>query len=143
MADINRVVLTGRLTRDVELRTIPSGTSVAQFGMAVNRRRKNDAGEWVEEANFFNIVVWGRQGENCANYIHKGSPVAIEGRLQSRSWETEDGQKRNVVEVVADNVQFLGTREGGGQQGGGQQDGSKEPGGFTEINSGSEADVPF
>ncbi len=135
MADINRVVLTGRLTRDVELRTIPSGTSVAQFGMAVNRRRKNDAGEWVEEANFFNIVVWGRQGENCANYIHKGSPVAVEGRLQSRSWETEDGQKRSVVEVVADNVQFLGSREGGG---GGQQEG-----GFKEINSGSEADVPF
>lgn len=134
MADINRVVLTGRLTRDVELRTIPSGTSVAQFGMAVNRRRKNEAGEWTEEANFFNIVVWGRQGENCANYIHKGSPVAIEGRLQSRSWETEDGQKRSVVEVVADNVQFLGSREGGG----GQQDG-----GFKEINSGSEADVPF
>jgi single-strand DNA-binding protein len=142
MADINRVVLTGRLTRDVELRTIPSGTSVAQFGMAVNRRRKNDAGEWVEEANFFNIVVWGRQGENCANYIHKGSPVAIEGRLQSRSWETEDGQKRNVVEVVADNVQFLGTREGGSSQGG-QQENSKDAGGFTEINSGSEADVPF
>ncbi len=134
MADINRVVLTGRLTRDVELRTIPSGTSVAQFGLAVNRNRKNDAGEWIEEPSFFNIVVWGRQGENCANFLHKGSPVTLEGRLQSRSWETEDGQKRSVVEVVAENVRFTGSREGGG----GQQDG-----GFKEINSGSEADVPF
>ncbi len=138
MADINRVVLTGRLTRDVELRTIPSGTSVAQFGLAVNRSRKNEAGEWIEEASFFNIVVWGRQGENCANYIHKGSPVTLEGRLQSRSWETEDGQKRSVVEVVAENVRFTGAREGSGGGGGGQQDG-----GFKEINSGSEADVPF
>jgi single-strand DNA-binding protein len=142
MADINRVVLTGRLTRDIELRTIPSGTSVAQFGLAVNRSRKNDAGEWVEEPNFFNIVVWGRQGENCANFLHKGSPVTLEGRLQSRSWETEDGQKRSVVEVVAENVRFTGSREGSG--GGGQQSGSSQgDGGFKEINSGSEADVPF
>lgn len=136
MADVNRVVLTGRLTRDVELRSTPNGATVGNFGLAVNRRRKNEAGEWIEEANFFNIVVWGRQAENCAQFLAKGSPAAIDGRLQSRSWETEDGQKRNVVEVVADNVQFLGGRGEGGR-GGGQTETE-----FTEIGGGSE-DAPF
>lgn len=135
MASLNKVILIGNLTRDVELRSTPSGTTVGGFGIAVNRRRKNEAGEWIEEASFFNVVVWGTLAERCNEYIHKGSQVAIEGRLQSRSWETEDGQKRNVVEVVAENVQFLGGRGEGG--------GSKQAGGFTEVTGGSEADVPF
>lgn len=112
MASLNRVILIGNLTRDPELRYTPSGQSVANFGIAVNRRRRTPENEWVDEVDFFNIVVWGKSAENCANYISKGSPVAIEGRLSSRSWETEDGQKRNVVEVVAQSVQFLGGRRG-------------------------------
>jgi single-strand DNA-binding protein len=137
MADINCVVISGRLTRDVELKTIPSGTAVAEFGLAVNRNRKNDAGEWVEEASFFNIVVWGRQGENCAQYLSKGSAAAVQGRLRSRSWESQDGQKRTVVEVVAENVQFMGGRGDGGG-------GKKQESDFTEIGTaGSENGAPF
>lgn len=141
MANLNRVILIGNLTRDVELRSIPSGTTVGNFGIAVNRRRKNEAGEWTEEASFFNIVVWGNQAEKCAEYIHKGSSVAIEGRLQSRSWETEDGQKRSVVEVVAENVQFLGGRG----EGGGGRNRDKGSGGFVDINKGGSEDpnIPF
>jgi len=108
MANLNRVILIGNLTRDPELRYTPSGRAVANFGLAVNRRYTKKDGEQVKEVDFFNIVVWAKQAENCAEYIHKGSPVAVEGRLQSRSWETSNGDKRNTVEVVADNVQFLG-----------------------------------
>lgn len=110
MASLNRVILVGNLTRDPELRYTPSGTSVANFGIAVNRRRTNKQGERVDEVDYFNVVVWGKLAELCCNYIFKGSPVALEGRLSSRSWETEDGQKRNTVEVIAENVQFLGRR---------------------------------
>lgn len=105
---MNRVVLLGNLTRDPELRSTPSGVSVTNFGLAVNRRWTNRQGERVDGVDFFNIVAWGRLAELCSDYIKKGSPVAIEGRLQSRSWETEGGQKRSTVEVVAENVQFLG-----------------------------------
>jgi len=113
MASLNRVVLIGNLTRDPQLRYTPSGTSVANFGIAVNRRRTRPAaagrqGEQTNEVDFFNVVTWGKLAELCSNYISKGSPVALEGRLQSRTWETEDGQKRTAVEIIADNVQFLG-----------------------------------
>lgn len=97
----------GNLTRDPEMRFTPSGASVSNFGMAVNRRWTNKQGERVDTADYFNIVVWGKLAELCTDYLTKGSPVAVEGRLQSRSWETEDGQKRSVVEIVAENVQFL------------------------------------
>lgn len=107
MAGLNRVVLVGNLTRDPQLRYTPSGTSVANFGIAVNRRRTRQ-GEQINEVDFFNVVTWGKLAELCSNYIAKGSPVALEGRLQSRTWETEDGQKRTAVEIVAENVQFLG-----------------------------------
>lgn len=109
MASLNRVILVGNLTRDPELRSTPGGTSVANFGLAVNRRYTNKQGERIEDVDFFNIVVWGRQAENCSTYIRKGNPVAIEGRLQSSMWETPEGQKRSKVEIVADNVQFLGS----------------------------------
>lgn len=118
MASLNRVILIGNLTRDPELRFTPSGSPVAGFGLAVNRVYTNKQGEKVENVDYFNIVAWAKLAELCAEYIHKGSPVAIEGRLQSRSWETEDGQKRSAVEVVAENVQFLGRPAGtdsGGQ----------------------------
>lgn len=105
MASLNRVVLIGNLTRDPEIRSTPDGTSVANLGIAVNRPWTNKQGE--RTTDFFNIVAWRKLAELCGQYLSKGSPVAIEGRLQSRSWETAEGQKRSTVEIVADNVQFL------------------------------------
>jgi single-strand DNA-binding protein len=112
MANYNRALLMGNLTRDPELRYIPSGSAVANLRLAINRTYKNQAGEQKEEVTYVGVVVWGKQAENCAEYLSKGSPVFIEGRLQSRQWETEDGQKRSVLEVVADRVQFLGRKRG-------------------------------
>ncbi|MHB1389684.1 MAG: single-stranded DNA-binding protein [Thermoleophilia bacterium] len=116
MANINRVVLTGNLTRDPELRQTPNGKSVCTLGLAVNERYKNEAGEWVEKPNFFDIIVWGAQGENCERYLSKGRPVAVDGRLSFRSWEDKDGGKRSKVEVIASTVQFLGSRQDSGNQ---------------------------
>ncbi len=110
MANYNRTILLGNLTRDPELRYIPNGSAVANLRLAINRTYKNQAGEQKEEVTYVGIVVWGKQAENCAEFLAKGSPVFIEGRLQSRQWETEDGQKRSVLEVVADRVQFLGRK---------------------------------
>jgi single-strand DNA-binding protein len=127
VANINRVIITGNLTRDPDLRALPSGTPVCELGVAVNHRRKNSqTGEWVEEPNYFNVVVFGAQGENCANYLFKGRPVAVDGRLRWSSWEDKNGGgKRSKVEIVADTVQFLGSRDdsGGGGGGGGNQGG--------------------
>ncbi len=106
-ANLNKVLLIGNLTRDPELRYVPSGTAVATFTIAVNRVYTSQAGEKKEEVSFIKIVVWGRRAEVCGEYLSKGSPVFIEGRLQSRSWEGQDGQKRSTTEVIADNVQFL------------------------------------
>jgi single-strand DNA-binding protein len=112
MANINRVVLVGNLTRDPELRHTPSGTAVCSLRLAVNTRRKDGAtGEWTEKPNYFDITVWGNQGENCAQYLAKGRPVAIDGRLEWREWEAQDVTKRQAVEVIADTVQFLGGRD--------------------------------
>jgi len=107
MASLNKVFLIGNLTRDPELRYVPSGTAVATFTLAVSRVYKTQTGEKKEQASFLRIVVWGRRAEVCGEYLTKGSPLFVEGRLQSRDWETQDGQKRNTVEVVADNIQFL------------------------------------
>ena len=112
--NINRVTITGNLTRDPELRFTPSGVGVCELGVAVNGRRKDESGNWVDKPNFFNVVVWGKRGESCAEYLHKGSPVAVDGRLDWQSWEAKDGSgKRSVVKIVADNVQFLRGREDG------------------------------
>ena len=105
---MNKVFLIGRLTRDPEIRYTSSNVAVTTFSIAVNRTFTNQNGE--READFINIVVWRKQAENCKNYLTKGSQVAIEGRIQTRSYDGQDGQKRYVTEVVADNVQFLGTR---------------------------------
>lgn len=107
MATLNKVFLIGNLTRDPELRYIPSGSAVVTFTVAVNRVYKTQTGEKKEQTSFIRVVVWGRRAEVCGEYLSKGSPVFIEGRLQSRDWETQDGQKRNTVEVIADNIQFL------------------------------------
>ncbi len=110
--NVNVVVVTGNLTRDPELRSTPSGTSVCKLRVAVNSRRKNQSGEWEDKPNYFDVTVWGAQGENCATYLSKGRPVAVEGRLDWREWETQDGGKRQAVEIIANSVQFLGSRDG-------------------------------
>jgi single-strand DNA-binding protein len=130
-SNINRVILTGNLTFDPELRSLPSGMSVCKLRVAVNTRKKNNAtGDWEDKPNYFDVTVWGAQGENCARYLAKGRPVAIDGRLEWSEWADKDtGKNRSKVEVVADTVQFLNGREDGAGGGGG--------GGFTPR-----ADVP-
>jgi len=128
-SNINRVILTGNLTKDPELRSTPSGTSICKLRVAVNTRRKDSSGQWVDKPNYFDVTVWGAQGENCAQYLQKGRGVAVDGRLEWREWDTPEGQKRQAVEIVADSVQFLG----GGGDGGGNGNGHR----FTP-----ESDVP-
>jgi len=124
--NINRVVLTGNLTRDPELRSTPSGTSVCSLRVACNTRRKDASGEWVDKPNYFDVTIWGRQGENAAQYLEKGRPVAIDGRLEWREWQDKEGNKRQAVDIIADSVQFLGGRgEGGFEGGGGNGGGSR------------------
>ena len=121
--NINRVVLTGNLTRDPELRSTNSGLAICALRIASNTRRKNNqTGEWEDKPNFFDITVFGAQGENCARFLAKGRPVAIDGRLEWREFTDKDQNKRQAVEIVADAVQFLGGRDdmGGGGNGGGQ-----------------------
>jgi single-strand DNA-binding protein len=109
--NINRVVLTGNLTAEPELRNLPSGMSVCKLRVACNTRRKGASGEWEDKPNYFDVTVWGAQGENCARYLAKGRPVAIDGRLEWREWETKEGGKRQAVDIIADSVQFLGGRD--------------------------------
>jgi len=106
-ASLNRVLLIGNLTRDPELRYIPSGQAVTTFTVAVNRTYMAQTGEKKEETSFVRVVVWAKRAEVCHEYLRKGSSVFVEGRLQSRSWEAQDGTKRSTIEVVAQNVQFL------------------------------------
>ena len=110
MANYNKVILMGNLTRDPELRYTPSGTAVVNLRLAVNRRFRDRAGEQKEDTCFITAVVWDKQAEACNQYLHKGRPVFIEGRLQSRSFEDSSGNKRNVIEVRAERVQFLGAK---------------------------------
>ena len=144
MANINRVVITGNLTRDPELRTTPSGTSVCSIRIASNTRRKDASGEWGEKANYFDVTVWGAQGENCHRYLAKGRPIALDGRLEWREWQDKEGNNRQSVEIVADNVQFLGGREegsGGGGYGGGNG-GSFTPRSDIPVDTGDFAAAP-
>jgi len=148
MASLNRVILVGNLTKDPEVRSTPDGTSVANLRMAVNRPWTNKQGE--READYFTIVAWRKLAELCGQYLSKGSPVAIEGRLQTRSWETAEGQKRSAVEIVADNIQFLSRGTGGNDyenQSSGEQDSSSlEPVGAPSADDSQDLpddDVPF
>jgi single-strand DNA-binding protein len=133
--NINRVVMTGNLTRDPELRSLPSGMSVCSLRIACNTRRKGASGEWEDKPNYFDVTVWGAQGENCSTYLQKGRPVAISGRLEWREWQNDNGDKRQAVEIIAETVQFLGSRDGSG--GGGNGNG----GGFAGGDSGLPADT--
>lgn len=134
-SNINSVVVTGNLTRDPELRHTPGGTPVCKLRIAVNTRRKSGDGNWEDKPNYFDVTVWGAQGENCSTYLVKGRPVAISGRLEWREWEGEGG-KRQAVEIIAETVQFLGSRDGSG--GGGNGNGG---GGFAGGDSGLPADT--
>ena len=127
--NINRVVLTGNLTRDPELRALPSGTSVCSMRVACNTRRKDASGEWVDKPNYFDVTVWGAQGENCSRYLSKGRPVAIDGRLEWREWQDKEGNTRQSIDIIADAVQFLGGRDESGGSGAGN--------GFT-----AQSDIP-
>ena len=145
-ASINRVVLVGNLTRDPELRHTPSGTAVCSLRLAVNSRRKDaSTGEWGEKPNYFDITVWGNQGESCAQYLAKGRPVAVDGRLDWREYEAKDGSKRQAIEIIADSVQFLGGR-GDGE--GGQSyipasDVAADQSDFVRTGAASDDDIPF
>jgi single-strand DNA-binding protein len=111
-SNVNRVILTANLTKDPELRSTPGGTSVCSLRVACNTRRKDPAsGEWVDKPNYFDVTVWGAQAESCATYLQKGRGVAIDGRLEWREWEAQDGSKRQATSIVAERVQFLGTRD--------------------------------
>jgi single-strand DNA-binding protein len=121
--NINRVVMTGNLTADPELRSLPSGMSVCSMRIACNTRRKNaSTGDWEDKPNYFNVTVWGAQGENVARYLAKGRPVAIDGRLEWREGEAQDGSKRQATDIIADSVQFLGSREDASGGGGSFED---------------------
>jgi len=145
-ANINRVVLVGNLTKDPELRHTPSGTAVCSLRLAVNTRRKDGAtGEWTEKPNYFDITVWGNQGESCAQYLSKGRPVAVDGRLEWREWDAQDGTKRQAVEIIADSVQFLGSR-GDGESGGQPQfvpAGAAAQTENADFAAGADDDIPF
>jgi len=131
MASFNRVILVGNLTRDPELRYIPSGAAVTDIGLAVNDRRKNAQGEWVDEATFVDVTLWSRLAEIASEYLNKGSPVLIEGRLKLDSWEKE-GKKQSKLRVVGEKMQMLGGKGGGGGgQGGGSQGASSAPAGAS------------
>jgi len=146
--NINRVTITGNLTRDPELRSTPSGTAVCSLRVAVNSRRKDgESGQWVDKPNYFDVTVWGAQGENCSQYLSKGRPVAIDGRLNWREWDAQDGSKRQSVDIIADSVQFLGSREGAPQQNGvAEPDLPASTSDFQEApvgGGGSDDDIPF
>jgi single-strand DNA-binding protein len=118
MANYNRVILIGNICQDIELKYTPGGTAVTEINMAVNDRRKNQSGEWIEETTFVEVTLWGRTAEIADQYMGKGSPVMIEGRLKLDTWET-DGKKRSKLRVVAQRMEMLNRGGGGGNSGGG------------------------
>lgn len=144
-ANINRVVLVGNLTKDPELRHTGGGTPVCNLRVAVNGSRRDESGQWADKPNYFTINVFGNQAETCAQYLAKGRAVAVDGRLDWREWQTQDGSKREAVEVIADRVQFLGSRDGGGEFGGGGGNqfvpaGAQESADFPAA---TDDDIPF
>lgn len=148
------VSLVGNLVQDPELRQTPNGRSVCQLRVAVGSPYKDAAGQWVDKTGFFDVVVWGAQAESCAQFLAKGRQVAVDGRLDQRSWEAQDGSKRSKVEIVANTVVFLGAPGGQGAEAGGayagQRRGAPAPASdlvpandFKDIDFGEEDDIPF
>jgi single-strand DNA-binding protein len=148
---IAHVTLVGNLTRDPDLRQLPSGSSVCELGVAVNSSYKDSSGQWVEKPNYFDVKVFGAQAENVARYLSKGRQVAVDGRLDQRSWEAQDGSKRSKVEIVADTVMFLGGQGAQGGQGGAEERPAYTPArnlepadkDFKDIDFGDDDDIPF
>jgi single-strand DNA-binding protein len=147
-ANINRVVLVGNLTRDPELRHTPGGTAVCSLRIAVNSRRRDESGQWIDKPNYFDVSVFGNQAESSAQYLSKGRPVAIDGRLDWREWDAQDGTKRQAVQIIAESVQFLGGRGDGDGGGGFGAGGGNQfvPSGASEnadFPSATDDDIPF
>ena len=145
MASYNRVILLGNLTRDPEVRYTPQGTAVCDVGIAVNERRKNAAGEWIDEVVYVDVTLWGRTAEVAGEYLTKGSPLLIEGRLRLDTWESHDGQKRSRLRVVGERMQMLGSRGSGeGATGGGtrQRRPAASGGGSPTADDMPPADIP-
>jgi len=115
LPNLNKVIILGNLTKDPELKTTPSGTSVVNFRIASDRRFKNSAGEWKEDVCYVGVVAWHKVAESCGQYLNKGDAVLVEGELQSRSWETDKGEKRNILEIRAYRVQFLSRKKAAGE----------------------------
>jgi single-strand DNA-binding protein len=145
--NINRVVVSGNLTRDPELRSTPGGTSICGLRIAVNSRRKDESGQWVDKPNYFDVTVFGAQGENCAQYLAKGRPVAVDGRLNWREWEAKDGSKRQSIDIIADSVQFLGSRDAPQTNGAVESDLPADTSDFQQAGvasgGGSDDEIPF
>lgn len=157
--NINRVIVTGNLTADPVINTLPSGTNVCDLRIAVNGRRKdNESGQWVDKPNYFNVKVWGAQGENAHRYLSRGRPVAVDGRLDWREWTDKEGNKRQTIDIIADTVQFLGSRDsassgesgggfappvGTGDTGGSVDQSDFQPVGTASAGAPSEDDIPF
>jgi len=143
--DINRVTLVGRLTRDPELKHLPSGSAVLELGLAVNGRRQDASGQWVDKPNFFDVKVFGNQAEMLSQHLAKGRRIGVDGRLDWSSWESQDGGKRSKVEVVAQSVQFLDSR-GDGEGGAGSfvpQDAAQQGAGADFPSQPNDDDIPF
>jgi single-strand DNA-binding protein len=139
MPSFNRVILMGNLTRDVELRYIQSGTAVADIGLAISEKRKNaSSGEWIEEVVFVDVTAWGRTAEVMSEYLSKGSPVFIEGRLKYDTWEGQDGQKRSKLKVTCDRMQLIGARGQGGPEGGAPRPAGRPAPPVPQRNQGSQ-----
>ena len=147
MANINRVVLVGNLTKDPELRHTPGGTPVCSMRVAVNSRRRDESGSWVDKPNYFDVSVFGNQAESCTQYLSKGRPVGIDGRLDWREWQAQDGAKREAVEIVAESVQFLGGRGDGEIPSGGSAGNQFVPSGAAQetadFPAAADDDIPF
>jgi len=141
--DINRVTLVGRLTRDPELRHLPSGAPVLEMGVAVNGRQQDAGGNWIDKPNFFDVKVYGNQAEHLSQYLSKGRRVGIDGRLDWRSWEADDGSKRSKVDVVAQTVQFLDSRAEGEGQAAYVPAGAAAAAGDDFPSSPTDDDIPF
>lgn len=127
MANFNQVILIGNITRDPELRVTPKGTSICQFGIAVNRQYKDESGQTREDVSFFDVEAWGKQGEVIAKYLAKGRQIFVQGRLKQDSWDDKTtGSKRTKIKVVLENFQFIGSREGGAPGGNAGEDSGEQ-----------------